>query len=121
MSKQEKSHQTEIVYNKKARFQYVIEKEWEVGLSLEGWDTFSQPDPLRNRKLLVHDHEFKQWVGYVEREGYTLIPLSLYWKGKWIKVKIGLAKGKKTHDQRASIKEREWQRDRERIMKKQQY
>jgi SsrA-binding protein len=158
MSKQEKSHQAEIVYNKKARFQYVIEKEWEVGLALEGWevkslragriqlvdsyvllkngeawlfgaqiqalataDTFSQPDPLRNRKLLVHDHEFKQWIGYVEREGYTLIPLSLYWKGKWIKVKIGLAKGKKTHDQRASIKEREWQRDRERIMKKQQY
>lgn len=158
MSKQEKSHQTEIVYNKKARFQYEIEKEWEVGLALEGWevkslrsgriqlvdsyvllkngeawlfgaqiqplattDVFSQPDPLRNRKLLVHDHEFKQWIGYVEREGYTLIPLSLYWKGKWIKVKIGLAKGKKTHDQRASIKEREWQRDRARIMKKQQY
>ncbi|NDH09106.1 MAG: SsrA-binding protein SmpB [Gammaproteobacteria bacterium] len=158
MSKQDKSHQTEIVYNKKARFQYEIEKEWEVGLALEGWevkslrsgriqlvdsyvllkngaawlfgaqiqplattDVFSQPELMRNRKLLMHDHEFKQWIGYVERDGYTLIPLSLYWKGKWIKVKIGLAKGKKTHDQRASIKDREWQRDRERIMKKQQY
>ena len=158
MSKQDKSHQTEIVYNKKARFQYTLEKEWEVGVALEGWevkslragrvqlvdsyvllkngeawlfgaqiqalattDVFSQPELMRNRKLLLHDHELKQWIGLVERDGYALIPLSLYWKGKWIKVKIGLAKGKKTYDQRASIKDREWQRDRERIMKKQQY
>jgi SsrA-binding protein len=158
MSKKEINSPAEIIYNKKARFQYEIEKEWEVGLVLEGWEVKSlragrvqlvdsyvllkdgaawlfgaqiQPlptasthlpaDPLRNRKILIHGDEYKQWIGYVEREGYTLIPLSLYWRGKCIKAKIALAKGKKTHDQRASIKDREWQRERERIMKKSQY
>ena len=114
MANKQNSGSSEIIYNKKARFQYEIEKEWEVGLVLEGCEVKSliagrvqlvdayvilkngaallfaaqiQPlptasthivaDPLRNRKILVHAHEFNQWIGYVERDGYTLIPLSL--------------------------------------------
>ncbi|MGL4929525.1 MAG: SsrA-binding protein, partial [Plesiomonas sp.] len=55
--------------------------------------------------------------GSVNREGYTVMALSLYWKGPWVKVKIGLAKGKKLHDKRADIKDREWKVAKERIMK----
>lgn len=76
------------------------------------------PDPIRTRKLLLKKKELNQLIGSVERQGYTLVPLSLYWNKNKIKIKIALAKGKKEHDKRDSIKEREWQRDRSRIMKK---
>ena len=76
------------------------------------------PDATRTRKLLLSRRELDQWIGRVERQGYTLIPLSLYWKKNKIKAKIALAKGKKTHDKREATKDRDWQRDRARVMKK---
>jgi SsrA-binding protein len=72
--------------------------------------SYIKPDPLRSRKLLLKNKEIQRLIGAIERQGYTLIPLSLYWKNHLIKIKIGLAKGKKTHDKRQAIKEREWQR-----------
>jgi len=80
--------------------------------------THSIPDPTRTRKLLLNRRELSHLIGSVERQGYTIVPLSLYWKKNNIKIKIALAKGKKEHDKRDSVKEREWQRDKSRIMKK---
>ncbi|WP_058534059.1 SsrA-binding protein SmpB [Legionella saoudiensis] len=80
--------------------------------------THSIPDPTRTRKLLLNRKELNTLIGSVERQGYTIIPLSMYWKGNKIKLKIALAKGKKEHDKRDTIKDREWSRDRSRIMKK---
>lgn len=80
--------------------------------------THSIPDPTRTRKLLLNKKELNQLIGSVERQGYTIVPLSLYWKKNKVKMKIALAKGKKEHDKRDTIKDREWQRDRSRIMKK---
>lgn len=76
------------------------------------------PDPVRTRKLLLNKKELNHLIGSVERQGYTIVPLSLYWKKNKIKIKIALAKGKKEHDKRDTIKDREWQRDRSRLMKK---
>lgn len=76
------------------------------------------PEPTRTRKLLLNRKELNHLIGSVERQGYTIVPLSLYWKKNKIKIKIALAKGKKEHDKRDTIKDREWQRDRSRIMKK---
>ena len=80
--------------------------------------THMHPDSNRTRKLLLKRRELDQLIGRVERQGYTLVPLSLYWKGSRIKIKIALAKGKKSFDKRAATKDRDWQRDRSRIMKK---
>jgi len=80
--------------------------------------THSIPDPIRTRKLLLNKKELNHLIGSVERQGYTIVPLSLYWKKNKIKIKVALAKGKKEHDKRDTIKDREWQRDRSRIMKK---
>lgn len=74
-------------------------------------------DPTRSRKLLLNQRELDTLYGKVNREGYTVIALSLYWKNAWCKVKIGVAKGKKAHDKRSDIKDREWQLDKARIMK----
>ena len=74
-------------------------------------------DPTRSRKLLLHAAEIGKLIGGVERKGYALIPLSLYWKKGRAKLKIALAKGKKQHDKRASIREREWDRDQHRLLK----
>jgi SsrA-binding protein len=82
--------------------------------------THTMPDPIRTRKLLLNRREISHLVGSVERQGYTIIPLSLYWKKNKVKIKIALAKGKKEHDKRGSIKDREWQRDKSRLMKKHQ-
>jgi SsrA-binding protein len=73
-------------------------------------------DKMRNRKLLLHKVELNRLIGAVERKGYTVIPLKLYWKGNRVKVDLGLAKGKKLHDKRETEKERDWQRDKARIM-----
>lgn len=75
------------------------------------------PDPIRTRKLLLNKKELNHLIGSVERQGYTIIPLSLYWKKNNIKMKIALAKGKKDQDKRETIKDREWERNRARIMK----
>ncbi|UYU31104.1 SsrA-binding protein SmpB [Siccibacter colletis] len=74
-------------------------------------------DPTRTRKLLLNQRELDNLYGLVKRDGYTVVALSLYWKNAWCKVKIGVAKGKKQHDKRSDLKEREWQLDKARIMK----
>ncbi len=75
------------------------------------------PDPIRTRKLLLNRSELDHLVGAVEREGYTLVPLDLHWVNGRAKLRIGLAKGKKQHDKRATEKDRDWQRDRARVMR----
>lgn len=80
--------------------------------------THLSPDSARTRKLLLNRRELNRLIGCVERQGYTLIPLSLYWRKNKVKMKLALAKGKKTHDKRDTIKERDWQRDRARLLKK---
>jgi SsrA-binding protein len=74
-------------------------------------------DPVRTRKLLLHRSELSHLVGSVERRGYTIVPLELYWKNGRAKVQIGLAKGKKQHDKRATEKDRDWQRDKARLLR----
>jgi SsrA-binding protein len=80
--------------------------------------THITPDPTRTRKLLLHHSELNGLIGAVERRGYTLVPLELYWKSGRAKLKLGLAKGKKQHDKRAADKERDWQRDRARLLRR---
>jgi SsrA-binding protein len=75
------------------------------------------PDPIRTRKLLLNRSELNGLTGAVERKGYTIVPLELYWKSGRAKLKIGLAKGKKEHDKRNSEKDRNWQREKSRLMK----
>jgi SsrA-binding protein len=79
--------------------------------------THIHPDPIRTRKLLLHRRELDRLIGAVERKGYTLVPLSLYWQRGRTKLSLGLAKGKKQHDKRAAEKDRDWQRQKERILK----
>ena len=74
-------------------------------------------DPVRTRKLLLNASELSGLIGAVERKGYTLVPLELYWKNGRAKLAVGLAKGKKQHDKRAVDKDRDWQRDKARIMR----
>jgi len=143
-----------IAVNKKARFDYHIEEDYEAGLALQGWEvkslragraqlkesyvivrggelflfnahfsplisasTHVEAEPTRTRKLLMHRMEISRLIGAVERRGYTLVPLKLYWKAGRAKLKIGLAKGKKLHDKRADIKKREWEREQHRLLK----
>lgn len=75
-------------------------------------------DPTRTRKLLLHRGELDRLVGAVERKGYALVPLDLHWTKGRAKLDVGLAKGKKQHDKRAATKDRDWQRQKERILKK---
>ena len=93
---------------------------WLFGAHISALPTASShvhPDAARTRKLLLNRAELNKLIGAVERKGYTLIPLNLHWKRGRAKVEVGLAKGKKTHDKRASEKDREWQREKERIFK----
>ncbi|MCH9690230.1 MAG: SsrA-binding protein SmpB [Gammaproteobacteria bacterium] len=145
---------TTIVNNRRARFEYFIEEDFEAGLVLEGWEVKSlragkvnlsdahvilkrgeawllgmqiqplptaaqhtYPDITRTRKLLLNRRELAKLLGHIERKGYTVVPLSLYWKRNNIKVKIALAKGKKTQDKRETTKDRDWQRAHSRLMK----
>ena len=79
--------------------------------------THIDPQPTRTRKLLLRHKELSKLIGSVERKGYTIVPLAMYWKKALVKIEIGLAKGKKQHDKRATIKEREWQREKDRVLK----
>lgn len=79
--------------------------------------THVEADPTRTRKLLLNRREISRLIGAVERRGYTVVPLSLYWKRGLAKLEIGLAKGKKQHDKRATEKERDWSREKRRVMK----
>lgn len=103
---------------------YVILKQgaaWLFGALITPLQTVSthiNPDPQRSRKLLLHQRELNKLIGQVERRGYTVVPLALYWKNNRVKIEIGLAKGKKLHDKRATEKERDWNRQKQRLMKK---
>ncbi|MGC9386226.1 MAG: SsrA-binding protein SmpB [Hydrogenovibrio sp.] len=77
----------------------------------------TEQDPLRLRKLLMHRREIDRLIGLVDQKGYTVIPLDLHWSKGKVKLNIGLAKGKKLHDKRATEKERDWNRDKQRILK----
>jgi SsrA-binding protein len=79
--------------------------------------THIHPDQQRTRKLLLHASEIKKLIGAVERQGETLIPLNMYWKRGRAKIEIALARGKKQHDKRATEQERDWNREKERVMK----
>ena len=102
---------------------YVMVKNGEIWLTgahispLNSASTHIKPNPTRNRKLLAHRHEIDRLVGMVERKGFTLIALAAYWSRGRAKLKLGIAKGKKAHDKRASIKDRDWKRDKARILK----
>ena len=74
-------------------------------------------EPQRSRKLLLHRKEIAKLIGATQQKGYTCIPVALYWKNNKVKVGIALASGKKEHDKRITIKEREWKRDQQRIAK----
>jgi SsrA-binding protein len=84
---------------------------------LNSASTHVVPDPTRTRKLLLKRRELDHLVGAAERKGYALIPLSMYWKDGRAKLEIGLARGKKQHDKRETEKDRDWQRDRARVLR----
>ena len=102
---------------------YVFVKDTEAYLfgahisALKTASTHVIPDPIRTRKLLLNRSELNRLVGAVERKGYTIVPLELYWKNNRVKLRIGLAKGKKDHDKRDTSKNRDWAREKSRLMK----
>ena len=80
--------------------------------------THKVADPVRTRKLLLHRNELDRLIGATERRGYTIVPLELYWKAGRAKLQVGLAKGKKQHDKRATEKDRDWKRDKARVLRR---
>jgi SsrA-binding protein len=102
---------------------YVVVKNGEIVLlgahvsPLSTASTHVRADPTRTRKLLMHREEINRLVGQVERAGYTLTPINLHYKNGRVKLEIGLAKGKKQFDKRATIKEREWNREQQRLLR----
>ena len=74
-------------------------------------------DPNRSKKLLLNKRELNKLIGSVERQGYTLIATAMYWKKCWVKLQVHLAKGKHAHDKRDTLKDRDWQRQKARVMK----
>jgi SsrA-binding protein len=100
----------------------VVKKEevWLIGCHISPLPTASthiKPDPARSRKLLLHASEIRKLIGKTQQAGYTLTPLNLHFSKGRVKLEIGLAKGKKLHDKRATQKEREWQREKARLMR----
>ncbi len=79
--------------------------------------THVQPEPQRTRKLLLHSYELARLIGAVERKGYTIVPTVMYWKNGRVKVEVAFAKGKQKHDKRATERERDWSRQKQRLMK----
>ncbi|MDD9874448.1 MAG: SsrA-binding protein SmpB [Gammaproteobacteria bacterium] len=157
MAAQKKSAPNTIALNRKARFDYFIEQEFEAGVALQGWEVKSlrdgraqlkesyvtvadgevflvgahfsplqsasshvNPEPTRRRKLLLHKKEINKLIGAVERDRYTIAPLSLYWKRGRVKVKIALARGKRQYDKRQTVKQRDWERDKQRLFRSRQ-
>jgi SsrA-binding protein len=84
---------------------------------LSSTSTHVTADPVRTRKLLLHSEEIGKLIGKVERSGYSLVPLNLHYSRGRIKLDLGLAKGKKQHDKRATEKEKEWNREKQRILR----
>ncbi|MCB1864093.1 MAG: SsrA-binding protein SmpB [Chromatiales bacterium] len=85
--------------------------------ALASASTHVETDAQRTRKLLLHRRELDRLTGAVERKGYALVALALYWKAGRAKIEIGLAQGKKLHDKRETVRDRDWARDRERLLK----
>jgi SsrA-binding protein len=102
---------------------YVIVKDGQIMLigahitPLTTASTHVRPDPTRTRRLLLHKREIARLVGQVERAGYTLVPLNLHYSRGRVKLDVGLAKGKKQYDKRAAVKEREWAREQQRLIR----
>ena len=102
---------------------YVVVKDGELFLigahisPLPAASTHVEPDPTRTRKLLLHSEEISRLIGKVEQAGYALVPLNLHYAKGRIKLEIGLAKGKKQYDKRATEKEREWNREKQRLLR----
>ena len=102
---------------------YVLLKDneaWLFGCQISPLPTVSShvtPDPTRTRKLLLHRREIDRLVGAVDRKGYTVIPTAMYWSKGKAKVEIGMARGKQQHDKRKTQKDRDWERQKARIMK----
>ena len=102
---------------------YVIVKDGEIVLlgahitPLTTASTHVRADPTRTRRLLLHRAEINRLVGQVERAGYTLVPLNLHYSRGRVKLDVGLAKGKKQYDKRATIREREWNREQQRLLR----
>jgi SsrA-binding protein len=143
-----------IAENRRARYEYHIEEQFEAGLVLDGWEvkairagqvqltdgyvlvrdgelfligcrinalgsasTHVKPEADRTKKLLMHKEEIKRLVGKVEQKGFTLVPLNLHYKGGRVKVDVALAKGKAQHDKRDTEKKRDWDREKQRLMR----
>jgi SsrA-binding protein len=87
-------------------------------MPLASASTHVEPNPVRDRKLLLQRRELDRLAGAVDRQGYTVVPLSLYWSRGRAKLRLGLARGKQAHDKRASLKERDWQRQKGRILRR---
>ena len=106
------------------RDSYVIIKNneaWLLGTLITPLPTASthiHPDPQRTRKLLLHRKELNKLIGAVERKGLTLVPIAMYWKRGKAKIEIALAKGKQAHDKRAAQRDRDWDRDKQRLLKR---
>ena len=102
---------------------YVVVRDealWLIGAHVSPLPTASahvSPNPTRTRKLLMHAEEIGKLIGKVEQRGYTLIPLDLHFKGGRIKLEIGLAKGKQHHDKRAAERDKQWQREKQRLIR----
>ena len=102
---------------------YVVLRDGEVWLigahfsPLLSASTHVEADPVRSRKLLLNKTEIRTLIGAVDRKGYTLVPLRLFWSHGFAKVAVGLARGKKQHDKRASEKERDWNREKQRVLR----
>ena len=143
-----------IAENRRARYEYAIEEQFEAGMVLSGWEvkairagqvqltdgyvlvrdgelyligcrinalrtasTHVLPEADRTKKLLMHKAEIKRLVGKVEQKGFTLVPLNLHYKDGRVKAEIALAKGKAQHDKRNTEKERDWEREKGRLMR----
>ncbi len=102
---------------------YVIVKDGEVWLlgchisPLTTASTHVKPDPVRTRKVLLHEREIAKLIGKVERAGYALVPLNMHFAKGRVKLEIGLAKGKKQFDKRESEKQKDWEREKARLMR----
>jgi len=117
-----------IALNKRARFEYFIEDRFEAGVALEGWEVKSLREGriqfsdsyvlLKDNEAFLHRREIDRLAGAVDRRGYTVVPTAMYWSRGNVKVEIGMAKGKRQHDKRKTEKDRDWERQKGRIMKR---
>ena len=102
---------------------YVVIRDGELHLigcrinALRSASTHVQAEPDRTKKLLMHKAEIRRLIGKVEQKGFTLVPMKLYFKGGLVKVEIALAKGKAQHDKRNTEKQRDWEREKGRLMR----